>query len=134
MVIVEFLRAWTHTLDLRGDVTRSFPQHWRGEVGVDVAAAAIVAGVARPISDETPELASAIADLLAAKPQAPTPDQVGFVATIRAEAAAIVQATDAEIIAAYQPPAASEAPAVPAAAAVKPPAARAPRAPRKGRT
>jgi hypothetical protein len=131
MIIVEFLAGYTHRLDPRGDVTRSFPQHWRGEVELDIAAAAIVAGAARATAAHSPELEAAIAAHSAPKPSGPSPDQSAFVASLRAEAAAIVTASDTEILAAYQPPAAST-PAV--AAAPKPAAPRAPRVPRKGRT
>lgn len=130
MIILEFLTGYTHLLDPRGDVTRSFPQHWRGEVELDIAAAAIVAGVARATSPHSPELEAAIADHSAPKPSGPTPDQSAFVASLRAEAAAIVTASDTEILAAYQPPVGAPAPAAPAP---KPAVPRAPRAPRKGK-
>lgn len=131
-VVVEFSSAWSHALDKGHNVTRSFPQHWRGELELEIAAAAIVAGVATASGPHTEELEAAIA-ALRAPPPAPSADHKAFVGAIRAEAVAIATATDEEILQAYKPPADPQPTAPAPAPAAKPIAPRAPRAPRKGK-
>ncbi|MFZ4807474.1 MAG: hypothetical protein ACOYLQ_09475 [Hyphomicrobiaceae bacterium] len=129
-MIIKFSQRWVFPLDARGDVNREFPQHWLGEVPIDIAAAAIAAGAAAPVTTLNAEQ---LAELEAAKPKPPSPPPVehtAFVEQLRAEAAAIVTASDSDILKAYQPlaPVADQAPPP------KPAVSRVPRAPRKPRS